>query len=79
MAHSPPRPIIDSITFELAETVLGQDLTDYLYDAKKSGVTWDDLFLDLRSRDIAISYQTMKKWTTRIVREKDAGAEGSDQ
>lgn len=71
MAHSPPRPV-DSSTFELAETVLGSDLADYLYEAKTSGVTWDDLFLDLRSRNIPITYATMQRWTKAIVRERNA-------
>ena len=72
MAHSPPRPIVDSTTFELAEQVLGQDLAQYLYEAKTSGVTWDDLFLDLRGKGIPISYPTMKSWTKKVM---DARAE----
>lgn len=78
MAHSPPRSV-DSSTFELAETVLGENLEDYLYEAKTSGITWDALFLDLRSRGIPITYATMQRWTRKIVKERDAGGDGQGQ
>lgn len=68
MANSPPtaNQAVNTSLYELASTVLGEDLGEYMKTAKANGVTWDNLYVDLRNKNIPITRATMLRWAKKV-------------